>query len=106
VIYTAKRPFRKKKIAAKKGRAKNPNRHLYGNMTSKKNKDITPARRKTTKRQPAQIKKTGRPVRTDNPQKITLHLALEIKRRAYDIATARRCSISRLVEDLLQGCKA
>jgi hypothetical protein len=106
VFYTAKRRVSQKKIAAEKARAKNPNRHLYGNMTTKKNKDITPAKRKPVKARKARAKKTGRPVRTDNPQKITLHLALEIKRKAYDIATERRCSISRLVEDLLQGCKA
>jgi hypothetical protein len=49
--------------------------------------------------------KRGRPVRQDDPQKITLHLALEIKRKAFDIATARRCSIGRLVEDLIAACK-
>ena len=47
----------------------------------------------------------GRPVRMDNPQRITLYLALETKKRAYDIAVSRRCSISRLVEELLDGCK-
>ncbi len=46
----------------------------------------------------------GRPVRKDNPQRITLYLALETKRKAYDIALARRCSISRLVEELVDNC--
>ena len=49
--------------------------------------------------------KRGRPVRQDDPQKITLHLALEIKRKAFDLATSRRCSIGRLVEDLISACK-
>ena len=65
-------------------------------MTTKKTKDKPPVRRKA---------KIGRPVRTDNPQKITLHLALDLKRRAYDLACKRRCSISRLVEDLIGACK-
>ncbi|NDG73295.1 MAG: hypothetical protein EBY32_18725 [Proteobacteria bacterium] len=50
-------------------------------------------------------KTAGRPARQDDPQKITLHLALEIKRKAFDLATARRCSIGRLVEDLIAACK-
>jgi hypothetical protein len=76
-------------------------------MTAKKNKENTPeARRKAKKRPATAFTKIGRPVRTDNPQKITLHLALELKRRAYDLACTRRCSISRLVEDLIAGCKA
>ena len=50
-------------------------------------------------------KAKGRPVRRDNPQRITLYLALATKRKAYDIAVARRCSISRLVEELLDGCR-
>jgi hypothetical protein len=49
--------------------------------------------------------KRGRPARQDNPQKITLHLALQIKRKAFDLATERRCSIGRLVEDLITACK-
>ena len=49
--------------------------------------------------------KRGRPQRQDNPQKITLHLGMEYKRRAFDLATARRCSIGRLVEDLIAACK-
>jgi hypothetical protein len=49
--------------------------------------------------------KLGRPARQDNPQKITLHLALVIKRKAFDLATTRRCSIGRLVEDLIAACK-
>jgi hypothetical protein len=49
--------------------------------------------------------KRGRAVRRDNPQTLTLHLALEFKRRAFDLATARRCSISRLVEDLIAACR-
>jgi len=49
--------------------------------------------------------KRGRPARQDDPQKITLHLALEIKRKAFDLATCRRCSIGRLVEDLIAACK-
>ena len=49
--------------------------------------------------------KRGRPTRQDNPQKITLHLAMEIKRKAFDLATVRRCSIGRLVEDLIAACK-
>ena len=49
--------------------------------------------------------KLGRPARQDNPQKITLHLALQIKRKAFDLATNRRCSIGRLVEDLIAACK-
>lgn len=49
--------------------------------------------------------KRGRPARQDNPQKITLHLALQIKRKAFDLATTRRCSIGRLVEDLIAACK-
>lgn len=68
-------------------------------MTTKKNKDKPPARRTAAKA------KIGRPVRMDNPQKITLHLALDLKRRAYDLACKRRCSISRLVEDLIGACK-
>lgn len=49
-------------------------------------------------------KTTGRPVRTDNPQKLTLRVALKTKRRAFLLATARRCSIGRLVEDLIDAC--
>lgn len=60
-----------------------------------------PARKTATK----VLFKRGRPARQDNPQKITLHLGLEIKRRAFDLATARRCSIGRLVEDLIAACK-
>jgi uncharacterized OsmC-like protein len=47
----------------------------------------------------------GRPVRTDTPKRITLHLALDVKKKAVDLATARRCSISRLVEDLIHNCE-
>jgi hypothetical protein len=61
-----------------------------------------PARKTATK---VALFKRGRPARQDNPQKLTLHLALEIKRRAFDLATARRCSIGRLVEDLIAACK-
>jgi len=49
--------------------------------------------------------KRGRPARQDKPQKITIHLALQIKRKAFDLATNRRCSIGRLVEDLIAACK-
>jgi hypothetical protein len=41
----------------------------------------------------------------DAPQKTTIHLALEIKRKAFDLACQRRCSIGRLIEDLIAGCK-
>lgn len=47
----------------------------------------------------------GRPVRMDAPQKTTIHLALEMKRKAFDLACQRRCSIGRLIEDLIAGCK-
>ena len=65
---------------------------------------------KTVARKPAREAskvafKLGRPARQDNPQKITLHLALQIKRKAFDLATNRRCSIGRLVEDLIAACK-
>lgn len=70
------------------------------------------APKKTAARKPTRmaatkvaIFKRGRPARQDDPQKITLHLALEIKRKAFDLATARRCSIGRLVEDLIAACK-
>lgn len=67
-----------------------------------------PTRKVTAKsgpRKPASMRRCGRPVRNDNPQRITLHLALEIKRRAYELACQRRVSIGRLVEDLIAGCK-
>jgi len=65
---------------------------------------------KTVARKPAAAAKValfkrGRPARQDKPQKITLHLALQIKRKAFDLATNRRCSIGRLVEDLIAACK-
>lgn len=47
----------------------------------------------------------GRPGRTDNPQRITLYLALETKRKAYEIATNRGCSISQIVEELIEECE-
>ena len=53
---------------------------------------------------PTKAKPTGRPVRLDNPQRITLRLALGSKQRAFELATTRRCSIGRLVEDLIEGC--
>jgi hypothetical protein len=49
--------------------------------------------------------KRGRPQRQDNPQKTTLNIAPAIKAKAFDLATARRCSIGRLVEDLIAACK-
>jgi hypothetical protein len=74
-------------------------------MTTKKNKVNTPQKRENVATVKKGSSKVGRPVRMDNPQKITLHLALNLKRRAYDLACSRRCSISRLVEDLIEGCK-
>jgi hypothetical protein len=64
-----------------------------------------PARAAASKASKVALFKRGRPARQDNPQKLTLHLALEIKRKAFDLATARRCSIGRLVEDLIAACK-
>jgi hypothetical protein len=90
-------------------------RHQKVYMTTKNMKSGDhPIKRKVEPKKPAAPKtakarkpsyKRGRPVRQDNPQKITLHLALEIKRKAFDLATARRCSIGRLVEDLIAACR-
>ena len=67
---------------------------------------------KATARGATKLKKTGalktalgRPVRMDAPQKTTIHLALALKRKAFDLACQRRCSIGRLIEDLIAGCK-
>jgi len=63
---------------------------------------------KKTTRGATKLKKTGalgRPVRMDAPQKTTIHLALEMKRKAFDLACQRRCSIGRLIEDLIAECK-
>ena len=62
-------------------------------------------RRRQSMASDAALFKSGRPAHQDNPQKITLHLALVIKRKAFDLATTRRCSIGRLVEDLIAACK-
>jgi hypothetical protein len=84
-------------------------RHQKVYMTTKNTKSgVHPIRKigaKNGAKKTAQSFKRGRPVRQDNPQKITLHLALEIKRKAFDLATARRCSIGRVVEDLIAACK-
>ena len=45
----------------------------------------------------------ARSVRQDKGQ-IKLALGIEVKRRAYDLAKAHRCSIGRLVEDLIAAC--
>lgn len=74
-------------------------------MTDKKNKSGDHPTRKSKAKSPVSMRRCGRPVRNDNPQRITLHLALDIKRRAYELACGRRVSIGRLVEDLIADCK-
>lgn len=47
----------------------------------------------------------ARPDRTDNPQRLTLYLALETKRKAYELVTIRGCSMSQLAEGLIVECE-
>lgn len=54
---------------------------------------------------PAESNGVGRPGRTDNPQRLTLYLSLETKRKAYELATIRGCSMSQIVEELIEECE-
>ncbi len=52
------------------------------------------------------MKAKGRPTRTDQPQRMTLYLALSTKVKLYRLATQRGMSMGRTVEALIEAAEA
>jgi hypothetical protein len=50
----------------------------------------------------ASMNAKGRPLRTDRPQRMTLHLALSTKLKLFRLASQQRRSMSQIVDALIE----